>query len=335
MTVKLTHPPSLGINVKRVAFGANAGDCSAEIMDRLSRALSGSNVEILDRRTARQTGSGPGSAVLVVVNIGRCDSERRRDYTDSTNLDGSSVRTFNAVIVTHIRGSLQAVDMATGRVFSTNPLDQDPEFANHSTEHPPDFPSEDAARDDALGQAASGASRIFLPWNEEKQISFFNDKECNLASAWALLKGGDLNGAARQSEENLATCPAWPKVKESAIAHACYNAGLASLLLHENEKALGYLRQSAKLKGGDLVAEAIALADLSAQLEAEAQQVAERTKTFEQEHESAGGASQPDPSKGPSATVQDRLIKLNELLKQGLISQQEFDAKRAEILKDL
>ena len=89
------------------------------------------------------------------------------------------------------------------------------------------------------------------------------------------------------------------------------------------------------MKGGDLVAEAIALADLSVRLEAESQQVAERTKAFEREHESGAAASQPEPAKSPSATVQDRLIKLNELLKQGLITQQEFDAKRAEILKNL
>jgi hypothetical protein len=338
-TLNLTHPPGLGLNIKRVAFGPSTGDCSAEIMDRLSRVLSSGGIEILDM----QAGRAPGAAALVTANISRCDTERRRDSTEEKKKDGTKVTTFHAILSIHIRGSLRVVDPATGSLLSSSPLDIDTESANHSTEGKPEFPSADQARDDAMAKLTSGLSANFLPWNEQKKLTFFNDKECNLSSAWALLKGGDFEGTVRQSEENIAACPTWPKVKDNTMAHAYYDAGIAYLMVSDSEKALSYLNQSANLKGGDIVADAIAQVKNSVNLAVEMQQVAARTQDYEQAHGGVGEANQParanaaeqGATKGSSASVEERLRKLNDLLRQGLITQQEFDAKKAEILKDI
>jgi len=78
-------------------------------------------------------------------------------------------------------------------------------------------------------------------------------------------------------------------------------------------------------------------------LEAEMRRVDARTEKFEQE--SMENANQPPPiqppptpaasNPAPSASVEERLKKLDSLYKQGLLSRQEYETKRSDILKDL
>ena len=51
ITVNLTHPPRLGLNIKRVAFGPANGRCSDEILDRLAGDLVSGGVEVMDRHS--------------------------------------------------------------------------------------------------------------------------------------------------------------------------------------------------------------------------------------------------------------------------------------------
>jgi hypothetical protein len=182
---------------------------------------------------------------------------------------------------------------------------------------------------------------MFVPWNEQKRLYFFDDKPCNLGAAYALLKAGDTQGTLRLSVDNVETCKKWPNVKESTLAHAYYNAGLAYLLVEDHDHALNYLTESAKLKGGDIVEQTITETENSAQLEAEMRQVVERTEQFEQTEPVTNPANaQVAPvGSGPGAagpsTVEDRLMQLDNLFSKGLITKQEYDAKRQEILKDL
>ena len=164
----------------------------------------------------------------------------------------------------HIRGSLQTVDLATGRIFSASPIIDDSVLTNESTNGRPEFPSEQMMRDRAIDRAAYDVSTMFVNWTEEKKLYFFNEKDCNLNLAFALLKAGDFRGTVRQSVENIATCTAWPKAKDSNLAHAYYNAGLAYLLVNDHQKAISYLTESQKMKGGEIVRQTIAEADNSA-----------------------------------------------------------------------
>lgn len=50
ITVDLTHPPRLGLNIKKVAFGPSNGQCSDEILDRLAGTLVSGGVEVMDRQ---------------------------------------------------------------------------------------------------------------------------------------------------------------------------------------------------------------------------------------------------------------------------------------------
>jgi hypothetical protein len=358
ITLNLTHPPRLGLNIKKVAFGPSNGPCSDEILDRLSGTLVSGGVGVMDRQnlqtvlaeqhlslsgyvdqqSAVQMGKLLGPTALIFVKVSRCNAAHRRNYSDSRTKDGV-VRTQNAIVDVHVRGTIQTIDLATGRIFSASPILVDRGLTNSSTDGMPEFPSEDEVRDMAVSAAAEHASTFFVNWHEQKQLYFFNDKDCNLSRAFAMLKVGDIDGTVRQSEENLAACKALGK--PNSLAHAYYNAGLASILVNENKKAMAYLSESEKLKGGDIVTQTILQANRSEQLAAEMRRVTQRTEQFEQAQ--AAGKRSPAPSTTPAAvgakvpteSLEERLTKLNELFKKGLISKEEFDAKKTQILKEM
>jgi hypothetical protein len=368
VTVSLTHPPRLGLNIKKVAFGPANGMCSDEILDRLSDALISNGVEVVDRphlrsilgarhmsldgyvdhQGALQMGKLLGSTALIFVNISNCDTERRRNFTDSRG-----VHTNNAIVDMHIRGTLQTIDLATGRIFSAAPIVQDAELINSSDKGLPEFPPEQAVRDRAIGAAAYDASTMFVQWTEQKKLYFFNDKECNMNVAYALLRANDFNGTVRQSEDNITACKTWPKLKNDSLAHAYYNAGLAYLLINDNQRAMAYLTQSAQMKGGDIVTQTIAEATKSAELDAEMRRVADRTDRFEQDQANAQAQAQANAQvqANAQATAQaqaaasqdnvapgspeDRLARLTTLYRKGLITKQDYDTKKAAILKEM
>jgi len=368
ITVNLTHPPRLGLNIKKVAFGPSFGECSDEILDRLSANLISNGVEVIDRhrlhslmaerhfgfsgymdqQSAVQMGKWLGPTALIFVRLSQCNVEQHRNYSEHKNRKNEIERNFDAIVDAHLRGTLQTIDLATGRIFSASPIVEDAELVNHSDQGPPEFPPRQAVRDQAIGRAVYDASTFLLPWNEEKKLYFFNDKECNMNVAYTMLKANDFNGVVRQSEENIESCKTWPKLKENSMAHAYYNAGLAYLLVNEHEKALHFLYESEKLKGGQIVTDTIAEATKSAQLEAEMRRVDAKTERFEQE--SMENANRPPaiqpppipplpipPPPNPAAqgSVEDRLKRLDSLFRQGLLTRQEYDAKKAAILKDL
>ena len=68
--------------------------------------------------------------------------------------------------------------------------------------------------------------------------------------------------------------------------------------------------------------------------------VAQRTEQFEQNLKASSPQAQANPTTPASAptstlSAEDRLKKLNDLFKSGLITQAEYDAKKKEILKDM
>jgi curli biogenesis system outer membrane secretion channel CsgG len=361
ITLNLTHPPRLGIKISKVAFGPSNGPCSDEILDLLSASLVSSGIEVLDRQnlqavlaeqhlslsgyvdqqSAVQMGKLLGPTALIFVKVSRCNVERKKNYFD-TNTKQGVVRTYRSITEAHIRGTLQTIDLTTGKIFSASSIDKDGGLQNSSTEGVPEFPSEDQVRDSVYKGVAGEAATFFVNWSELKQLYFFNDKDCGLKHAFEVLRAGDIAGAAQASEENLTACKANPPAKGNALAHAYYNAGLGYLLLNEHGKAMSYLTESEKLKGGDIVTDTIAQASKSAKLAAEMQRTTERTDRLEQAQADAKGrqpanaaGQQTAAVPGPAEPLEDRLKKLDALFRNGLISKEEFDAKKTQLLKEL
>lgn len=356
--ITLSHPPRLGLNLKKIAFGSSSGQCADEIMDGLQSTLLSSQVEVIDRQhldsilkenhfqssgymdsaSATQMGKMLGPSALVFVKVNRCYDEKKLTHKDERVKDGI-VRTYYSTVTVHIRGSVNVVDLTTGRVFSASPIEETKQAVNYSQSGVPEAPSVEQVRDQAIKAASGYAASFLVPWQESKQVYFFNDKDCELNLAYAALRAGNIPGTVEKSEKNLENCKSATKTKGSSLAHAYYNAGLANLLINQHAKAMSYLEESEKLKGGDIVSETIAEAQKSANLAIAMLQVVAKTERFEQSRAVSAATEKqvaaPIRNEKPKESIEDRLKKVDSLFQKGIINKQEYEQKKADLLKEL
>jgi len=365
VTVTLEHPPDLGLTVSRVAFPPAHGDCSTEFVNTLIEDFVGQGVEVIDRHhletilqehdfalsqyvdrsTAAELGRILGPSALVLVDVTRCATEPRRTYKNYQTRDGTR-RIYYATVKGYFKASVQIADLETGRIFRARTVAAESQLQNESGSGYPEYPSEYRVRDNFLRDARSQVFRLLFPWKERKTLTFFNDDRCNLKEAFQLLKIGDVQGTAARSKQNLEECKTNPKAKKKNLAHAYYNVGMTHMIQGNHEEALDYFRQGYQIKSGSIFREAIAECQKAQRLTQELQQYETAMEiAMEEEAATNGGgltersAAPPteksDGSAGPSSSIEDRLEKLKSLLDKGLITEEEFQEKRAEILADL
>jgi len=362
IAITQTHPPRLGLNLKKLAIAQPSGECAEEIADGLAAHIVNRGMEVLDRQnlqsvlaehkfslsgfvdanTTAKLGRMLGPTVLVFIKVTRCRVENKRTYKDYKTTQGGVVRHHYATTEVHLRGTFQTIELATGKIFAVSPLTADQSLTNNSDQGFPEYPSEDTIRDAAVKAAVLNSASYLLPWSERREVYFFNDKECGLNLAYAALKADDIPRTLERSEQNLTDCKVAANRKTNTMAHAYYNAGLANLLVNEHTKAMAYLEESEKMRGGEIVTRTIAEAERSAQLAAAAQRVEQKTAQYEKlsaarsEKAAAPPAEAAPPSANPRVEpLEDRLRKLDALFKKGLITKDEFEQKKTALLKEL
>jgi hypothetical protein len=375
VTVTLTHPPYLGLKIDRIAFGPSQGQCADEFMDAVVADFHNSGMEVLNRQhleellaehhfqlsshvdktTAVALGKILGPSALVFLKVHRCATEKKSLHRDWTDFAGKAHRTYISKVEAYFKGSLQTVDLATARIFTAQTIEASESQQTEAEGGLPEPPSEYEVLDQAQRAALERVHRMFLPWTETRKLYFFDDKECGLKTAFLLLRGGDLEGTLRLSEANLEECKAKPGVKPKVLVHAHYNVGMANFALSRHEAALGYFAEAARMGGGNIVAETMSECRRAQQLAAEMQRLedsatieavaaapprgAPGAKRASQPAAGSAGTAQASRSAAPPAAppddIETRLKKLDELLKKGLITKQEYDRKRAAILGEL
>ena len=184
------------------------------------------------------------------------------------------------------------------------------------------------------------------------------------------MKAGNLEAALQPSLTNVETCKATPKVKDKNLFHANYNVGMGYFATGQFDKALEYLNAAQQAKPADITTESIGECMRAKALATEMQRVEERmvldatvggarraeaapaavpaaaaapknaktapTKTSAgQSAPSARPPAAPAPSDKPGLSIEERLQKLDALLKKGLITKADYDQKKAELLKEL
>jgi len=120
-----------------------------------------------------------------------------------------------------------------------------------------EFPPEEELLDAAMSGLVGQAHRLFLPWQEVADLYFFDDKDCNLKTAPAFMKAGNLEAALQPSLTNVETCKATPKVKDKNLFHANYNEGMGYFATGQFDKALEYLNAAQQAKPADITTESI------------------------------------------------------------------------------
>ena len=274
----IAHPPGLGMQVNKIAFGPATGQGSDEFVDALTEEFVRANVEVIerqrlqallkehdfsfsgyvDRQSASEIGKIVGPAVMIFVSMQRRATEQKQLYNDWKDSKDYVHRTWISRTQAFIRGSVRSVDLATGRVFAATVLEAKPVFENKvdgrcCAEYPSEFDALDAGTRQIIGQAV----RLFLPWNETVELYYFDDKTCGLKGAFSMQKAGNIERALEQSLANLEQCTSMPRADPKVLAHANHNVGMGYFSLGNTDKAMEYLQEAQRIKPGQIYVDAI------------------------------------------------------------------------------
>ncbi len=362
--VTLVHPPGLGLKVERLAFAPSRDLNSRELADALTADLvQGRQVEVVDRAhldavlkeqelgasgyvepaTIAKLGRLLGPSVLVIVNVNRSDVSRNQASKEERSTDHKTKQEVVRLKRTSITSldfsaTVQVVDLSTGRVFGAQRLEDAPSLSNSSYEGFPAYPRDSDVRRLAFETAKVKVLRMLLAWSEVRKLTFFDDDAFGMAKAHERLKAGDLRGALNLALDGLEQSKRDQGQKPKYYPRAHYNVGIIRVIQGQYEEALPYLRAALDMQSDASIfqtalkecQEAIALQDALRQSERRP----ERSEPIPARAESRPFPSNPAPTAG-KASPEERLQKLQELYKKGLLDKKEYDAKKTEILKEL
>ncbi|WP_005037949.1 CsgG/HfaB family protein [Holophaga foetida] len=352
--VTLQHPAGLKMNIRRVAFApvtnpveeellaaclADLSNTELEIMDRgnLEKVLKEqkfSNSGLVDSNQAVELGRLLGSPVLLLTKVHQYKVTRTPlKETRHFKKDGKQeVRvTYTSKTQADFSASVQAVDLATGKVFAAQRIVANPTLTHTSNEGQPDYPSDTEIREKAFQSALTTVRRLLLPWTEVRKLIFYDDKEYGMKEAHRRLKAKDYPGALTQAQDSLKQAKADPQAKPKHLGRTSYNVGMAYFILGDYDSALPYLfaAQNTDAENG---------------IYREARADCERAITLMKgmaEAEAKGammnGGSLPTKatSTEPQLSPEERMERLDRLRKKGLISADEYNQKRNAIMNEL
>ncbi|MDP1830782.1 MAG: CsgG/HfaB family protein [Geothrix sp.] len=362
--VTVIHPPGMGLKVERLAFAPARDLNSRELADALTADLVQSRqVEVVDRAhldavlkeqelgasgyiepaTIARLGKLLGPSVLVIVNVNRSDlsrnqstkEERSRDYKtkqDVVRLKRTSITSLD------FSATVQVVDLSTGRVFGAQRLEDSPSLSNTSYEGFPAYPRDSDVRRLAFETAKVKVLRMLLAWSEVRKLTFFDDEVFGMAKAHQRLRSGDLRGAMDLALDGLDQSKRDKGQKPKYYPRAQYNVGIIRFIQGQYEEALPYLRTALDMQPDASIFQT-ALRECR-----EAIELQEALRRSESRSEPAvRPEARPEPRPHPNAETapaarsgpEERLQKLQELYKKGLLDKKDYDTKKAEILKEL
>jgi hypothetical protein len=376
--VVIMHAPSIGLTAKRIAFGQPVGPCADELLDRkvLPEFTKDTDIDVIDRQhldqilaehnfnqsvyadpaSAAKLGKILGPSALIIVKTYSCQPDQQHLVDSAKAFNGAIVNTYISRTRVSLEGSINFVDLTTGKVLGTHDVRAAPEQQNVSQQGYPEFPPVDVVKDMALNQAGMQVHSMFFPYEEIADLTFYDDKDCGLKEAYELLKRGDKDGSLKLSESSLEQCKSDRK-KGKTLPRAYYDVGLGYCMHGEYAKARDFFSQAMQTKGAEAVTGASADCGRAeagaAAVQAYNARVAQiptpsaiaaasqpsapspAIPVLQQPTNQPATPSVPEAAPSASASVETRLKKLDSLYKKGLISKKEYDTKKAEILKDL
>ncbi|BDU75760.1 CsgG/HfaB family protein [Mesoterricola sediminis] len=346
--VTLTHPPGLGLQVRRVAFAPVTDRASAELADALAVDLAAQGtLEVMDRAnldkvlaeqklgasgladeaTAVALGRLIGAPVLLIV---KTHAFRTREVPLTAqhtvrDLQGAErqVTTYISRTEAELSATLQVVDCATGRLYRGLRLSASPYLASESMTGRPPYPSSVEAKDRAVQEVLRDLRRLLLPWTERRRLVFYDDRDFGMKAAYGRVRAGDAAGALRLSLEARDLAQADPAAKPRQRARAQYNAGICHFIQGDYAAALPLLEAAQGLEPGNgIFLEALAECR-------KAQGLLEACRRVE----ARSGA--PSEKAGRSPSLEERLRILEDLRAKGLLSEEEAARRKAELLQEI
>ena len=357
--VVLVHPPGLGLKVDRLAFAPARDLNSRELADILTAELvQGRKVEVVDRAnleavlreqelgasghvdpaTVATLGKLLGPSVLVIVNVNRSELSRNQSSKEEWITDSKTKKDVLRIRRTSITSldfsaTVQAVDLSTGRVFGAQRLEDTPSLNKVSYDGFPAYPKDSDVRRMAFETAKVKVLRMLLSWNETRKLTFFDDEVFGMDRAHDLLLDRDVPGALALAKKGLEQSLQDKGQKPKFYPRTQYNVGIIHFILGRYEEALPFLRVALDMQSDASIfqdalrecQEAIALQAALRQTETVSRPAPRTQPKPEVPTTSAPGKPSPE----------ERLQKIQDLYKRGLLEKKDFEAKKAEILKEL
>ena len=308
ISVKLTHPPGLGLKINKVIFNPASevnkvvsntatGACSDQIIDELISDFVSNNVEVMDRNnlkailaeqnfnfsgyvdknSAASIGKIIGPSAMITVKVLRCEPVKT-EYTgqekkyNSQTKETDIVTTYIAKTTYYLKISIQSTDLTTGRIFASRVLEYSPAKENKGYRMP-ESPSEFDVQGIAFKNLTSDVHKMFFSWSEDVSLYFMDDKDGGLKVAFRALFAGDIAQAFELSKKNLEFCKNSTDIKEKVLAHAYYNLGMMYFIQNDYDKAIEFFQESQKIRPGSITTGSIAECNRSKALASEMQRV--------------------------------------------------------------
>ncbi len=353
--IPINHPPGLPLKVTGVALAPPEGRCSDPLASRIEEDFVNAGLTVIDRehlnsvlaehklqvsglidqKTAAKVGQLLGAQALIFLKVMECTAGRGQTQRP--------ILVNNRPVIDYIAegtvsGSMRIIDLTSGRVM----VAQHVEGKSHLTSQAGP-PSDQDAVDQAERTAAESVHRMFFPWTETKSLSFFNESSCGLSGAYNSLRTKDVEGALQKAQSGLESCQKGTNVKPSALAHAYYDVGILQFLQGTYDPALHNLEEAGKLDSNKIILDATAeCRTAKASSAALAKFEEEQSLPAENPGNVAAMAKSGKPlaqSQGKVITAptssEERLEQLEKLLKKKLITQEEYNQKRAKILSEM
>jgi hypothetical protein len=315
---------------------------------------------LIDAKSAAKIGRLVGTGSLVFVKVHECQTSHSHEAEQTLDMHGGTHRTTVPTTRGSLKTSVQIINLTTGvtiaarvvnakaalqsgnkqsigaRILSTAAILRNRDERSHD-EYPPDEDALTALFDDTVSQV----HRLLFPWTENRKVQFYEDKECDLNVAFNLLRASDYDGAAREADASVESCKEKGAGKPSLLAHAYYNRGITLFLRQDLDGALADLGQAARLDGNKVITDALAeckKARVATDGKGSSAKMSPPVLTAASNRNPppvAASVSANTPPQKSSLTAEERLRRLDDLHKKKMISDEEYERKRKEILADL
>ncbi len=321
--VVLRHPPELGLHLERVAFAPPRNASSRDLGDALLAALVHGGVRVVDRGR----GGAEGPTHLVEVDVTR-DEVRHEEFAKEDKDREGRVKSTTRTWTTRLEyvADIRLVELASGRSLEVLRVDERPRASASSDKSAPAKPDAGPLRRQVREAALAKALRQLLAWDEVVQAIYFDDEKYHMEAAYQRLQAKDRPGAWREQREGADFARVDAKGDPKYRARALHNLGVLAFQEGRLEEALSYFREAR-----DLQPEASIFRD--------ALKDAERAKAVAAALEAYQGTRprRPEASSRPAGkpSVEERLESLERMRQKGLLSDSEYQAKKAELLKEL
>lgn len=279
ISVRINHPPQLGLKINKIVFNQTVGNCSDQITDALISTFVTNGVEVIDRtnlqailnehefnftgyvdkNSAAAIGKIIGPSAMITVKVLRCqtkiednlyaDEQRYNWSTGKTQID----RAYIARTTVYLKASIQTTDLTTGRIFTAQVFDYSPTEENKSYTGRPEAPDEFRVQERAFRSLTYNVHTMFFPWVESVDLFFFDDKDGGLQEAYKAFKAGDYAQAFELSKKNLEFCKNSKGIKDKVLGHAYYNLGIMYFIENDWDKALELFREAQLKRPGSIV----------------------------------------------------------------------------------